>query len=265
VRSILRFAFVVVPTAVLATAVVVGVSRNGHSAAATSDGDLQRDLNLASSTTLELAPVGHALATISSIEAAPAATPERTVRPKRSSSGSRGIRSRAPLVRAAPEPEVAASAEESQTTEVTELAGAATQVTVEAPAEGGGVALPRPSAIPVAYPGSTGSDAGTVDGSGGSGGGIMGGIFGTVIRGGGVDGDHCQIHGGRGGGRIYTPPIYRQPRSITLGDRLRGSQASGSSRGSSLGDRVRSSQGRSSSSGSSRGSIADRVRAARGR
>jgi hypothetical protein len=259
VRSILRFAFVVVPTAILATAVVVGVSRNGHSAAATSDGDLQRDLKLASSTTLELAPVGHALATISSIEALPAATPERTVRPKRSS-GSRANRSRSPVVRAAPEPEVAASTEESQTTEVTELAGAATQATVEAPAEGGGVALPRPSAIPVAYP-----DAGTVDGSGSSGGGIMGGIFGTVIRGGGVDGDHCQIHGGRGGGRIYAPPIYRQPRSITLGDRVRSAQASGSSRGSSLGDRARSSQGRSSSSGSSRGALGDRIRAARGR
>jgi hypothetical protein len=265
VRSILRFAFVVVPTAVLATAVVVGVSRNGQSVAATSDGDLQRDLKLASSTTLELAPVGHALATISSIEALPAATPERTVRPKRSSSGSRAIRSRAPVVRAAPERQVGESTEEAQTTEVTELAGAATQATVEAPAEGGGVALPRPSAIPVAYPGSTGSDAGTVDGSGSSGGGL-GGIFGTVIRGGGVDGDHCQIHGGRGGGRIYAPPIYRQPRTITLGDRLRGAQASGSSRGSSLGDRVRSSQGRSSSSGSSsRGSMGDRVRAARGR
>jgi hypothetical protein len=266
VRSILRFAFVVVPTAVLATAVVVGVSRNGHSTAATSDGDLQRDLKLASSTTLELAPVGHALATISSIEALPAATPERTVRPKRSASGSRANRSRSRVVRAAPEPEVAASTEESQTTEVTELAGAATQATLEAPAEGGGVALPRPSAIPVAYP-----DAGTVDGSGSSGGGIMGGIFGTVIRGGGVDGDHCQIHGGRGGGRIYAPPIYRQPRSSTLGDRVRAAQASGSSRGSSLGDRARSSLGRSSSSGSSssggssRGALGDRIRAARGR
>jgi hypothetical protein len=268
VRSILRFAFVVVPTAVLATAVVVGVSRNGQSAAATSDGDLQRDLKLASSTTLELAPVGHSVATISSLEASPTATPEPTVRPKRSSSGSRAIRSRAAVVRAAPEPEVSESIdEESQTTDVAS-AGASTEATVVAPAEGG-VALPRPTASPVSFPGAgVGTAGGDVDGSQGTGGGGVyggggGGVYGggTVIRGGGMDGDHCQIHGGIFGRR---QPVYRQPRGISLGDRIRASQQS-RERQPSLGDRVRSSQGRSSSQGSSRGSIGDRMRAARGR
>jgi hypothetical protein len=266
VRSIFRFAFVVVPTAVLAAAVVFGASRSGQVSAVTSDGDLQRDLNLASATSLELAPVGQALATVSSIEAPPPATPERTVRPKRSSNGSRAVRSRAPVVRAAPEPEVAEAPEESEASAATELADA-TEATAEAPAVGG-VALPRPTAIPVIIP--TSGGGGTYDPGPGS-----------VIRGGVLDDDHCQIYGrGR-----RTPPIYRQPRGATLGDRIRGAtqagrerttslgdrvrgaQASGGSRGSSLGDRVRASQGRtsvsSSGSSSSRGSLGDRIRSAR--
>jgi hypothetical protein len=263
VRSILKFVFVVVPTAVLATAVAVGVSRNGQGAAATVDGDLQRDLKLASTTTLELAPVGQPLATVSSIEAPPAATPERTVRPRRSSGGSRAIRSRARTVRAAPEPEVAESTEESETTEVEELAGAATEATVDAPADGG-VALPRPTAIPVSFP-TDGGDAGTYDPGPG-----------TVIRGGGgVYGDPCRVHGGG----IYGRPVYRQPRGrgitladrirgvqrggerpASLGDRIRASQAGGSRGGFSIGDRVRSAQGRTGTQGSSRGSLAGRIR-----
>jgi hypothetical protein len=263
VRSILKFVFVVVPTAVLATAVVVGVSRNGQGAAATVDGDLQRDLKLASSTTLELAPVGQPLATVSSIEAPPAATPERAVRPKRSSSGSRAIRSRARTVRAAPEPEVAESTEESETPEVEELAGAATEATVEAQADGG-VALPRPTAIPVVFPTGSG-DAGTYDPGPG-----------TVIRGGGgVYGDPCRVHGGG----TYGRPVYRQPRGrgITLADRIRGPETgrerpaplrervrmsgSGGSRGGfSISDRVRDARGRSSTQGSNRGPLAGRIR-----
>ena len=260
-RSILKFVFVAVPTAVLATTVVVGVSRSGQGATATSDGDLQRDLTLASATTLELAPAGQSLATVSSIEAPPPRTPERTIRPKRSRSGSRVVRSRAPVVRAAPEREVAESAEESEeaTTDLT----ATTEATVEAPATGG-VALPRPTAIPVIFP-TAGGDEGTYDPGPGS-----------VIRGGVLDGDHCQIHG-RGRGRpVYGPPIYRQPRGIsdrvrinqpartpTIADRVRRSETSGVSRGSSsIRDRIRTSQG-GTSSGTSRGSWGDRIRARR--
>jgi hypothetical protein len=260
VRSILKFVFVAVPTAVLATAVVVGVSRSGQGATATSDGDLQRDLTLASATTLELAPAGQSLATVSSIEAPPPRTPERTIRPKRSRSGSRVVRSRAPVVRAAPEREVAESAEESEEA-TTELTGNM-EATVEAPAAGG-VALPRPSAIPVILP-TAGGDAGTYDPGPGS-----------VIRGGVLDGDHCQIHGR--GRPVYGPPIYRQPRGIsdrvrinppsrertTIADRVRRSETSGVSRGSSsIRDRIRTSQG-GTSSGTSRGSWGDRIRARR--
>jgi hypothetical protein len=192
---------VVVPTAALASAVVVAVSRTGQGATAVADGDLQRDLELASSTGIELAPAGQALATVSSIEAPPAAAPKRTWRPKRSNSGPRAVRSRAPVVRAAPEPEPAEGSEESDASEATELADAAAEATAAAP-DAGGVALPRPTGIPVSFPGGG-------DGSGSAGGGYDPG---TVIRGGGVYGDdHCQIHGRRGGGRVYGPPIFRQP------------------------------------------------------
>ncbi len=254
-RSILRFAFVVVPTAVLAAAVVVGVSLRGHGATAMADGDLQRDLTLASAA-IELAPAGQALATVSSLESAPAPLAKATPRPKRSRSGARAVRSRAPVVRAAPESEVAESLDDSEVAEST--APATAEEAAEAPAEGGGVALPRPTAIPVSYPA---PEAGAVeDDSRRGGGSILGGIFGTVLRGGGVDGDHCQIHGGRG--------TYSRPRSrgVSMSDRVRGAtrQSSGEARTSSSGNRVReATRTRSEGTTSSRsGSMSGRVRAA---
>jgi hypothetical protein len=256
VRSILRFVFVVVPTAALASAVVIGVSYSGERAAATSDGDLQRDLKLAATTTLELAPAGRPLATVSSIEAPPTATPARSVRLKRSSSGPRAVRSRAPVVRAAPEPEVADAAEESEGLEATELA-ATTEASAEAP-DAGGVALPRPTAVPVIFPTSGGGE--TYDPGPGS-----------VIRGGVLDGDHCQIHGR--GRPVYGPPIYRQPtatRGGSVSDRMAGIRRPGQVSGSSgsVAGRIREGQGRrssgSTSSGSGRGSIAGRLGTLRG-
>lgn len=268
----LRFVFAVVPTAALATAVAVGVSRGKSQPVATADGDFLRDLQLASTASIELAPAGQPVTTISAIEAPPSSAPERSVRPKRNPRGTRAVRSRAPTVAAAPEAEIAESTDDAETSTTTDLAAAAAEETAAAPAEGG-VALPRPTAIPVSFP-TGGGDGGTYDPGPG-----------TVIRGGGVFGDHCQIHGGRGG-RVYGPPIYRQPRGITLGDRIRGAQGE-RERTSSLGDRIRggqSSGGRSASSisdrirqasssrprsegssGTRRGSLGDRIRAARGR
>ncbi|MFN2564062.1 MAG: hypothetical protein ABR499_03515 [Gemmatimonadaceae bacterium] len=254
-RSILRIAFVVVPTAVLSTAVVIGVSRSGERAAVTADGDLMRDLKLASATSLELAPTGQALATVSSIEAPPAAAPERTVRPRRSSSGPRVARSRAPVVRAAPEPDVAEEVDASPIAEATELASSeAAEAPVEAPTAGG-VALPRPTAIPVIFP--TGGDAG-------GGGGTYDPGPGTVIRGGGVDGDHCQIHRGRGG-RIYGPPIFRQPRATTrtVRDRILSGGTASETRRPTIRDRVRVGSTGGRSSNSSGGTIRDRIRRGR--
>lgn len=265
-RTILRFVFVVVPTAVLATAVVVGVSNGRSQQAIAADGDLQRDLQLASTETIELAPLGQPLATISAIEAPPSRTPVRSVRPKRSTSGSRVVRSRTPTVTAAPEAQLAESEEADESDVSTDLAEASPDADVEA-SVAGGVALPRPTAIPVVFPGG-GEGEGTYDPGPG-----------TVIRGGGIDPDHCQIHGRRGG-RVYGPPIYRQPRGPSLADRIRGSQPSRPttsdrpSRGS-LGDRIRqaSNSGSRSSAGSARSggssssgrSLGDRIRSSRGR
>lgn len=268
-RTILRFLFVGVPTAVLTTAAVVGVSNSRSRQAVTADGDLQRDLQLASTAGIELAPVGQPLVTVSALEAPRPTTPERSVRPKRSRGGSRVVRSRAPTVTAAPQPEVAESTDDAESSATTDLAAAEAAVEAAAP---GGVALPRPSAIPVAFPAGgdgAGSDPGTYDPGPG-----------TVIRGGGIDPDHCQIHGRRGG-RVYGPPIYRQPRGISLGERIRGAQASRGettgdrpSRGS-LGERIgraassrsgsSSSSARSGSSSSGGRSLGGRIRSARGR
>jgi hypothetical protein len=275
VRSILRIAFVVVPTAALATAVVIAASGNDRRVATVADGDLQRDLKLASATSIELAPIGNSVATVSAIEAPPAASPAPATKPKRSSRGTRALRSPRPTVKAAPEPEVAESSEESETTEVAESAGAPTEATEVAPAEGG-VALPRPTAIPVSYPGGVGGGMGGGDIGGSTGSGTDGGWGGrgTVIRGGGVDGDHCQIH--NGGIFVGRRPVYGRPR-VSLGDRIRsattGSASVGDSRPRSLGDRVRAaSRGSGGNSGSSntgrsssRGSLGARVRAAAAR
>jgi len=227
VRSILRFVFVVVPTAVLAGAVVVGISGKDRQVTAL-DGDLQRDLKLASTESIELAPAGQPLATVSAIEASPRTELKRTVRPKRSGSVPRAVRARTPRAATASEIEVPESVDASETGAL-ELSEAPQEAEATLSADGG-VALPRPTPVPVAYPGPV-----------------------TVIRGGSIDPDHCQIHGGRGR-PVYRPPVYAQPRGITLGDRIRAAQAGGS-RTPSLGDRIRG-----SSSSGSRSSIGARVR-----
>jgi hypothetical protein len=269
VRSILRFVFVVVPTAALATGVVVAASRQGGGAAAVADGDLQRDLKLASSTSIELAPMGQALATVSSIEAPPAASPAPATKLKRSTRGTRALRSARPAVKAAPELEPAESSEDAETTELAESAGAPTEATEVAPAEGG-VALPRPTAIPVSFPGPGGGGMGSGDIGGSSGTGPDGGWggAGTVIRGGGGGGDPCRIHGGILIGR--RPSVYGRPR-VSLGERVRDAVRSGGSisesRPRTMGERVSTATGRSSARSSARssGSMGARVRGALGR
>jgi hypothetical protein len=269
VRSILKFVLVVVPPSALATGVVIAASGTSGDTTAVADGDLQQDLKLAAATSIELAPLGSPLATISAIEAPPSAAPRIATKPKRSIRGPRALRSRRPTVKAAPEPEVAESAEEARTSVVMESAGASAEAAEVAPAEGG-VALPRPTAIPVSFPGTGGGMGGHGDGGVYGGGGGGGGIYGpgTVIRGGGVDGDHCQIHGGWGRPR---PTTYPRSRGGSLGDRIRAAQgAAGGSRtsGGSIGDRIRAAQGRASDAGggrSSGGSLAGRIRAAQAR
>jgi hypothetical protein len=77
-----------------------------------------------------------------------------------------------------------------------------------APVDQPAVATPRPEPVGVSYPsGESGSTH-----SGGGFGAILGAIGGAILRGGVVDGDHCDPRGHRGGGVImvnHRGPIFR--------------------------------------------------------
>jgi hypothetical protein len=162
--------------------------------------DLQADLKLA--TTSVALPATRANQDFA-LETAPTSAPAPATTLRRAP-GRRAVRSDVRTVAAAPDDTPAPSEEL-----VTEVAQ--TPATSEAPADAAptsdGVALPRPSAIPVVLP-AEGSGRGEVidQGSGRRGGGIFGPVIGVVVRGGGVDGDNCEIHDRRRGRRpVYSP------------------------------------------------------------
>ena len=142
--------------------------------------DLQRDLDLAQASTLELAPAGTPSLTVSPLER----TPDRA--PSTASRVSTGRRPRpAPVPVAVPdaEPEVAVAPEPT--------------VETETPTDAPSIDLVEASLPPVVA--STGRVG---EGDRGAGGGIIGAIGGVVIRGGGVGmgDDDCEIHPRRGRG-----------------------------------------------------------------
>ena len=180
----------------------------GKDAARTSmNDDLKRDLDLAASSATVLASAQSANA-FSPTEVAPAAAPEIKKTLKKAS-GPKAIRSKTPTVKATPEPiEVAETEQPSlQVATVASAPESAPEPTVDnsMPA----VPRPTPSAIPVSYPAGQGADNGMGAGTGV--GAVLGGILGTVLRGGTVDGDRCEIHPRQGtsrapvGGGIYQP------------------------------------------------------------
>ena len=171
----------------------------GDARATTADDDFSRDLTLAS-TTVNLATAGVDSSLLGTLETAPRAAPEPAKTVVRGS-GNRAVRSRTPSVRATPVVESAALEESDDAQSIAEAPVPDESLEPVAVA-------PRPTPPPVIV--STGAgDYGT----GSSGGGIFGGGSGrggVVIRGGGVDGDNCELHrGGRGGirtrGPIYVP------------------------------------------------------------
>lgn len=162
------------------------------------DATLDKDLQLAAADR----PAG-LLGLTNPLENAPISAPE--VRPvPREDAGSRVTRARRnPTVRSAPAATPAESEVAASPMVLTPISG--TMASSEGASDG--VALPAP--VPAPYPGagSTGDgDWGSGTGRGGSGGGMggMGGVIGVVLRGGGVDGDNCEIHD-RGRQR---PPVY---------------------------------------------------------
>jgi hypothetical protein len=117
---------------------------------------------------------------------------------------------RSPVRTVAATPEDTPAPSEEPATEV-----ARTPAVAETPADAqptsDGVALPRPTGISVVLPSAgSGREPEVIDqGSGRRGGGIggvIGGVIGVVVRGGGVDGDNCEIHDRRGRRRpVYSP------------------------------------------------------------
>lgn len=162
--------------------------------------DFKRDLQLASATNMDLAAPAVNSALLTALETAPAAAPE-PARSLKKAAGDRAVQSETPTVQAEPGPEPE-PVEETQPVAQAPAPAPVPEVINEPVA-----VAPRPQPTPAIPAGGVGS------GDYGRGGGVFGGGIGVVIRGGGVDGDHCEIRGRRGGGIIYRSPVY-SPRPL---------------------------------------------------
>jgi hypothetical protein len=160
--------------------------------------DFKRDLQLASSSTMDLAGPKVDPALLASLETKPQGAPEASLTVKKGA-GNRAVRSNSPTVRATPETDVAALDESSEEVETV------TTAPVPEPSNEPVAVAPRPTPVVIQSGGGAGDYGNSGNGGGVFGGG--GGIGGVVIRGGGVDGDRCEIHNGRGG-RTRGGPIY---------------------------------------------------------
>jgi hypothetical protein len=189
-RTNLKMAMV--PAALLALAAC------GRSSKPTASNDLTQDLKLAS-TSIDLASTRPTNIVLSpSEEMPPVSKPERARTLKRAA-GPKAVASHHPTVRATPTAKVAA-AEPAPQVEQTAAAPAPAPMPAPEPALPPAT-RPSPSPYPSHDPG-TGRAQGEGDGIGI--GAVIGGILGAVIRGGAVDGDHCEPHGGRHGrGGVY--------------------------------------------------------------
>lgn len=184
-----------------ALAVVTAACGDARATDAARQDDLERDLELASATTMNLASARVDPSLLDALETKPQGAP-LAVPTIRKGAGSRAVRSSTPTVRATPEVELAAEA-----TDATLISAEAPAPEVSEPV----AVVPRPAPVPAEPAGDYGTGGGGVIFGGG-------GIGGVIIRGGGVDGDNCDLHtrGGRRGttrGPIYMPtvPVATQP------------------------------------------------------
>lgn len=188
------------PTLKLSLAVLVGaaaISACSDARATDADADLQRDLALASST-VSLAGPAVDSSLLNSMETQPKGAPEPAPVLKRAE-GPRAVRSRTPTVRATPVEELAAAEESEEVVEVVEEAPAPEEITEPV------AVAPRPQPVVIETAGT--GDYGTGNGGvWGNGGGVYGGGTGVIIRGGGVDGDNCELH--RRGRGTYRGPVF---------------------------------------------------------
>lgn len=181
------------------------------------DAELKRDLELASAS-ITLASRGVDSANLSALETKPISSPEKSRVAKRGS-GTRAVRSATPTVRATPEPEPAAVTTEADALVIGALPEISEPVAV----------VPTPAPLPVPSPA---GDYGSGGGLFGSGGGRIGGGGGgvVVIRGGGVDGDNCELHRRPRGSRgpIYVPATPTTPSGGVVNTRVRDRMGVGS-------------------------------------
>ena len=201
----------------LSAAVLAACGKNGATSNRAMSDDLKRDLQLASSTNLDLASQqaskGYALTEISQSSAP---SPSLALR---KGAGPKAVKSKHPTVKASPENSVVANAAEP----TVEVMAKAPSPTTEPTPDPAAPAVPRPSpmpTIPTGGEGAHGRDGGGPNaGSGDGGGSILGGIFGAILRGGVVDGDHCDPRTDRRGRR---PPARVMPPYGTPGTFGRG-------------------------------------------
>lgn len=197
-RTFIRMA--ALPAVLLA----VAACSRGDKRTAASNTDLKQDLQLAS-TSIDLATTKPSNIVLSPVEEMPLSRPEHA-RTLKKAPGPKAIRSHHPTVKASPTTEVAAEAPKPQVEQTAEAPSPQPQATPPEPALPPAT-RPSPSPSPSRDPG-TGRAEG--EGTGAVIGAVLGGILGAVIRGGAVDGDRCEPHGGRHGrGGVYGGGVYQ--------------------------------------------------------
>jgi len=189
----------------LSAVVLAACGKNGASPNRAMNDDLKRDLQLASSSGLDLASQQAAKSfALTEIGQSSAPSPAPALK---KGAGPKAVKSKTPTVKAAPDASIESKSEE-PTTEVMAEAPSPTTEQVPDPAA---PAVPRPSPMPIKPNGGDGAQG--QNGGGPNPGAGDGGIFGTILRGGVVDGDHCdprtdrRPRGRRSGGGYGTSPV----------------------------------------------------------
>jgi len=190
----------------LSAVTLAACGRNSAPADRAMSDDLKRDLQLATTSGLDLASQQRSKAfPLTEIPQSSAPSPTRSLK---KAAGPKAVRSKQPTVKASPEPTVVASAEDPQA-ETTQNAPSPTTEPTPDPAA---PAVPRPSPTatdPNGGEGAHGRHGGGSNGGISDAGSVLGGIFGVILRGAIGDGDHCDPRrDGRVSGRR---PVHNYP------------------------------------------------------
>jgi hypothetical protein len=182
--------------ALLGIAGAIAACSDARASESVTDSELSRDLASASIT---LAGRAVDSANLATLETKPASAPEKAPVVKRAA-GPKAVRSAQPTVRATPAEEEAAS-ELSESESLSE--GAMPEISEPVAV----LPVPAPVVVPTSAPAGDYGSGGGIFGDGN--GRIGGGGTGVVIRGGGVDGDNCELHRRPRGtrGPIYVPVV----------------------------------------------------------